>query len=149
MRNLMMIRSGNIALLVFLLLILLFISSTVSASGKIESPAGEKLAGIGIGDSVSTVIKLLGQPEQKRVMNYDPDPEVTIQRYTYKSKGIELDFSKDKVSYITVTSPCKNGTSGGIKIGDTADKVKKTYLLKYGPGDFIKVVKSVCQVRKF
>ena len=140
--NMISIRNISLSIILIAFLLLIFNSltlaiDTVSASEKIESPVGEKLAGIGIGDSVPTVIKLLGQPEQKSVMNYDP--EVNIQRYTYKSKGIELEFSKDKVSYITVTSPCKKETSGGIKIGDTADKVKKTYLLHYGPGDFIKV----------
>jgi len=95
---------------------------------------GEKLAGIALGDSVYTVLDLLGEPDEKTDPRNCPATGEVLQHYIYTTKGIDISLdtarSSGRVSFITITSPCKEGTLRGIKIGDPESKVRANYIIQ-------------------
>ncbi|MEQ8169717.1 MAG: hypothetical protein ABRQ38_12570 [Candidatus Eremiobacterota bacterium] len=101
-----------------------------------RGPEGEKLAGIALGDNVSDVIKLLGEPEKKTEPVDEPATGYKVQQYIYKTKGIKVSFdlNEKKVIFITIESPCIKGTLRDVKIGDSESKVRKNYLLSDSQG---------------
>jgi hypothetical protein len=115
------------------LFILLFCLSygNSAALPQAKGPDDEKLAGIALGDNISKVIELLGEPEKKTVPAEEPATGYKVQHYIYKTKGIEIsvDLNEKKVIFIAIESPCKKGTLRDVKIGDQESKVRKNYIL--------------------
>jgi hypothetical protein len=128
-------------IMLFTLILFLFCLNCGSASDlpQAKGPNDEKIAGIALGDEISKVIELLGEPEKKTEPVEEPATGYKVQHYIYKTKGIEifLDLNEKKVVFITIESPCEEGTLRGVKIGDTESKVRKNYILSDPQGNVL------------
>jgi len=107
----------------------LFLTASSESLPMVKGPDGEKLAGIALGDKVTTVVKILGKPDKKTKEEIWGADGLKHQNFIYSSKGIEINFADGKVFTISISSPCKGGTSRGIKIGDNGSKVRDHYVI--------------------
>ena len=106
---------------------------TKSNLPKITKPDEDTLGGIKLRDNISKVIAILGEPEDK-TEPLSGIEDTLYSSYIYKRKGIRIDIILSNniwiVYRISTSASCKEGTSRGIKIGDSENKVRENYVLK-------------------
>ena len=98
----------------------------------------ESIGGIKLGININVVESLIGSPSEKTEPTEWGADGLNHQTFKYSSQGIELDLiqkpdSSFSVDMITVTSPCKYKTTGGIGIDSGIEDVKKAYLSYIDP----------------
>jgi hypothetical protein len=126
-----MIKVSRVLLCLVCLFLLCLSCGNSATLPQIQGPDDEKIAGIALGDSLSTVVELLGEPEKKTEPVEEPATGYKVQHYIYKTKGIKVsvDLHEKKVIFVTIESPCDKGTLRDVKIGDKESKVRENYIL--------------------
>lgn len=89
-------------------------------------PEEKKLAGINLGITRDEVIKILGEPEEETQV-VGPSSGISYLFMGYKSQGILVVIEDSQVSLISIFSPCKAKTSGGLSVGDKLSAAKDLY----------------------
>jgi hypothetical protein len=95
------------------------------------STSMDRIGGLSLGLVDTKLIELLGQPESKsKEVEWGADG-LMHQDWTYKSKGIELNMSRDKTTQqifsITVSAPSNLRTPKSIGIGSSYEEVMAAY----------------------
>lgn len=98
----------------------------------------ESIGGVKLGINIKAVESLIGSPNEKTEITIWGADGLNHQTVKYSTQGIELDLiqkpdSSFSVDMITVTSPCKYKTAGGIGIDSGLEDVKKAYLSYIDP----------------
>ena len=98
----------------------------------------ENIGEIKLGLNIKVVETIIGSPSEKTVPTEWGADGLNHQTFKYSTQGIELDLiqkpdSSFSVDMITITSPCKYKTAGGIGIGSGLEDVKKAYLSYIDP----------------
>lgn len=99
----------------------------------------ETLGPISIGATDSSILKTLGEPDQKSAAKIWGADGMEHQRWVYHAKGIELDMIRKEitqtVNMIKIKGPCDYKTQRGIQIGSSDAAVQSAYKDEINPND--------------
>lgn len=99
----------------------------------------EALGPISIGATDSSILKTLGEPDQKSAAKIWGADGMEHQRWVYHAKGIELDMIRKEitqtVNMIKIIGPCDYKTQRGIQIGSSDAAVQSAYKDEINPND--------------
>ncbi|MEQ8189204.1 MAG: hypothetical protein ABRQ39_14620 [Candidatus Eremiobacterota bacterium] len=105
------------------LFLIFFLMSVVCA----ETIKPEKeLAGVRLGLSKPDVINCLGEPQSETLI-VAPGTGIVYDFMDYRYTGILVILKDSAVSSVSIFSPCKSKTAGGLAIGDNLSVAKKLY----------------------
>lgn len=97
------------------------------------SASSEKVGPLKLGMPGAQVQKALGKPQKQGAWIDEAATGLQVQKWDYPSRGVFVTVSRENTSSapvverFTVTRPCGFATLKGVKIGDTAAKVKAAY----------------------
>lgn len=99
----------------------------------------ETIGPISIGATDSSILKSLGEPDQKSAAKIWGADGMEHQRWVYQAKGIELDMVRKEVTQtvnmIKIKGPCDYKNQRGIQIGSSDAAVQSAYKDEINPND--------------
>ena len=116
-----------------LLLALLLLVSVPARAESSFSASEERVGKLRLGLAAAEVKAALGAPASKGSWIDEPATGMAIQEWEYPALGVTVTMSREEpggavtVGRFFVEAPCRLATSRGIRIGDSAAKVRQAY----------------------